>query len=93
MEFRDLKRQYEKLKSSIDGQINTVIDSAHFISGEQVKELEAALASYTGSKHCITVANGTDAITIALLANGVGTGDAVFVPDFTFLVQGNVLPL
>ncbi len=88
MEFRDLKRQYEKLKSSIDGQINTVIDSAHFISGEQVKELEAALASYTGSKHCITVANGTDAITIALLANGVGTGDAVFVPDFTFFSSG-----
>lgn len=88
MDFRDLKKQYKKLKLSIDEQINNVIDSAHFISGEQVKELESALASYTGAKHCITVANGTDAITIALLAYGVGSGDAVFVPDFTFFSSG-----
>lgn len=88
MEFRDLKRQYEKLKEPIDRAVAEVISSAHFISGRQVKELEVALADYVGVKHCISCANGTDAISIALLAHGVGVGDAVFVPDFTFFSSG-----
>ena len=88
MEFRDLKRQYEKLKGPIDQAIAKVISSAHFISGSQVKELETALADYIGIKHCISCANGTDAISIALLAYGIGAGDAVFVPDFTFFSSG-----
>ncbi len=86
--FRDLKRQYEKLRLHIDQQIAEVISTAHFISGEQVKVLERQLAAYVGAKHCITCANGTDAITIALLAYGIGRGDAVFVPDFTFFSSG-----
>ena len=88
MEFRDLKRQYTKLKQAIDSSIVEIISSAHFISGPQVTELENELAFYVGRKHCISCGNGTDAITIALLAHGVGEGDAVFVPDFTFFSSG-----
>lgn len=88
MEFRDLKRQYERLRSQIDVSISQVISSAHFISGEQVALLETALASYAGVRHCISCANGTDAISIALKAYGIGDGDAVFVPDFTFFSSG-----
>lgn len=88
MEFRDLKRQYQHIKPMIDANIAEILSSAHFISGEQVKTLETALASYVGVKHCITCANGTDAISIALMAHGVGAGDAVFVPDFTFFSSG-----
>ena len=88
MEFRDLKRQYEVLKDQIDAEIATVIQSSAFISGPQVKTLENRLAEYVGVKHCITCANGTDAITIAMMAWGIGAGDAVFVPDFTFFSSG-----
>ncbi len=88
IEFRDLKRQYNHIKTAMDEQMSAVIAGTHFISGPQVKELEAALAAYTGRKYCITCANGTDAITIALRAAGVGKGDAVFVPDFTFFSSG-----
>ena len=88
MEFRDLKRQYERLKTDIDIQIMDVMNSADFISGSQVTELEQKLAEYAGTKHCISCANGTDAITIALMAYDIGAGDAVFVPDFTFFSSG-----
>ena len=88
MEFRDLNRQYKKLHISIDEKIAEVISSAHFISGEAVTVLEQMLAEYVGTRHCISCGNGTDAITIALMAYGVGKGDAVFVPDFTFFSSG-----
>lgn len=88
MQFRDLPKQYEVLKSQIDAKMMNVAASAHFISGPEVKELEKALAEYVGVKHCITCANGTDAITISMRAWGVGKGDAVFVPDFTFFSSG-----
>ena len=88
MEFRDLKRQYEHLKDGIDGRITEVISSARFISGPEVRELETALAEYVGVKHCITCANGTDALTLACMAWNVGPQDAVFVPDFTFFSSG-----
>ena len=88
MQFRDLPKQYEVLKPQIDEAMIKVATSAHFIGGAQVKELEKALAEYVGVKHCITCANGTDAITIAMRAWGVGKGDAVFVPDFTFFSSG-----
>lgn len=88
MQFRDLPKQYEKLKAQIDAAITSVAASAHFISGPEVKELENALADYVGVKHCITCANGTDAITIAMRTWGIGKGDAVFVPDFTFFSSG-----
>ncbi|MGN1158062.1 MAG: DegT/DnrJ/EryC1/StrS family aminotransferase [Agathobacter sp.] len=88
MQFRDLPKQYEVLKAQIDAKMMSVAGSAHFISGPEVKELEIALADYVGVKHCITCANGTDAITIAMRVWGVGNGDAVFVPDFTFFSSG-----
>jgi dTDP-4-amino-4,6-dideoxygalactose transaminase len=88
MQFRDLKKQYQVLKNDIDAGIAEVLASAQFISGPQVKALEAQLAEYVGVKHCITCANGTDAITLAMMAWGVKEGDAVFVPDFTFFSSG-----
>ena len=88
MQFRDLPKQYEALKAQIDAAMIEVAASARFISGPQVKELEAKLAEYVGVKHCITSGNGTDALSIALRAWGVGAGDAVFVPDFTFFSSG-----
>lgn len=88
MEFRDLKKQYSVLKEEIDAGIAAVLSGARFISGPQVKVLEEQLAEYVGVKHCITCANGTDAITLALMAWEIGEGDAVFVPDFTFFSSG-----
>ncbi len=88
MQFRDLAKQYMVLKPQIDAAMVSVASSARFISGPEVKELEKKLAEYVGVKHCITCANGTDAITIAMRAWGIGKGDAVFVPDFTFFSSG-----
>lgn len=88
MEFRDLKRQYKALKSQIDEGISQVLESARFISGPQVAELEKKLAEYVGVKYCVTCANGTDALILALMVWGIGEGDAVFVPDFTFFSSG-----
>lgn len=88
MEFRDLKKQYQVLKAQIDEKVQSVCASAHYISGPEVAELEKELAEYVGAKHCITCANGTDALTLALKAWGIGKGDAVFVPDFTFFSSG-----
>ena len=70
-----------------------VASSAQYIMGPQVKALEEQLAAYVGVKHCLTCANGTDALTLALKAWGVGPGDAVFVPDFTFFASAEVVAL
>lgn len=91
MQFRDLKSQYESLKNEIDMGISQVIDSGAFISGTKVKELEQKLAEYIGVKHCVTCANGTDALSLALMVWEIGKGQAVFVPDFTFFASGEVV--
>lgn len=91
MEFRDLGRQYKRLKKEIDANISKVINSTSFIGGEMVDLLEHDLAAYINTKHCITCANGTDALQIALMVWGIGKGDAVFVPDFTFFSSGEVV--
>lgn len=88
MQFRDLQKQYEVLKYNIDKKVQTVCASANYISGPEVMELEKMLAEYVGVKHCISCANGTDAITLAIKAWGLGKGDVVFVPDFTFFSSG-----
>lgn len=88
MQFRDLQKQYEVLKPQIDEAMIKVAGSAKYISGPEVKELEKQLSEYVGVKHCIACANGTDAISIALRAWGIGKGDAIFVPDFTFFSSG-----
>ena len=87
MQFRDLHAQYEALKPEIDAGIQAVIDSAGFILGKPVEELERALASYAGRRHCIGVANGTEALQLALMAYDVGPGDAVFTSDFTYFAS------
>ena len=85
MQFIDLATQYRALKTEIDTNIQTVLDSAQFIAGPQVKELECKLAEFVGRRHCISCANGTDALQLAFMVAGVGVGDAVFCPDVTFI--------
>lgn len=91
MEFRDLKTQYKKLKKDIDETVLGVMERAQFISGPEVKQLENELTEYIGVKHCITCANGTDAMELVLLAWGIGKGDAVFVPTFSFMSTAEVV--
>ncbi|MEG3029703.1 MAG: DegT/DnrJ/EryC1/StrS family aminotransferase [Oscillospiraceae bacterium] len=91
MEFRNLKKQYEVLKKEIDGSVQKVCANSNFISGAEVKELESELAQYVGTRHCITCANGTDALTLALMTLGIGEGDCVFVPDFTFFATAETV--
>lgn len=91
MQFRDLKTQYQKLKPEIDKAMLEVASNCNFISGVQVAELEEQLAEYVGVKHCISCANGTDALSLAVMALGIGEGDAVFVPDFTFFSSGEIV--
>ena len=93
MQFRDLKHQYQVLKDDIDKAVVETMQSGTFIMGQPVKDLEAELGAYVGVKHCISCANGTDALTLALKVWGVGPGDAVFVPDFTFFSSAEVVSL
>lgn len=93
MEFRDLKKQYQLHKEQIEAAMQQVILSSGFISGRQVGMLEEDLKEYTGAKYCISCANGTDALQLALMTWGIGKGDAVFVPDFTFFSSGEVVSL
>jgi Predicted pyridoxal phosphate-dependent enzyme apparently involved in regulation of cell wall biogenesis len=93
MEFRDLKKQYQIHKKEIDSAIQDVLLNANFIGGNRVEQLESELSKYTNVKHCVTCANGTDALQLALMAWNIGKGDAVFVPDFTFFSSGEVVPL
>ena len=74
MQFIDLKAQYQALKPEIDANIQSVLDSAQFIGGAYVKELEAQLAAFVGRKHCVTCANGTEALQLAFMAAGDGGG-------------------
>ena len=93
MEFKGLKAQYQRYKKEIDEAIQRVLDNACFIGGMEVTKLEERLAEYVGVKHCITCANGTDAMLLALMAWDIKEGDAVFVPDFTFFATGEVVAL
>ena len=93
MQFRDLKKQYSVLKEDMDKVMVDVAASSQYINGPWVRELEAQLAEYAGVKHCITCANGTDALSIAMMAWGIKEGDAVFVPDFTFFSSGEIVSL
>jgi dTDP-4-amino-4,6-dideoxygalactose transaminase len=93
MEFRDLKQQYRLLQQEMDKAVLEAMASGAYIMGPQVRALEGELADYVGVKHCLTCANGTDALTLALKAWGIGPGDAVFVPDFTFFSSAEVVSL
>ena len=91
--FVDLKTQYEVLKPLIHERINRVLEHGQYILGPEVAELEARLAEYTGAKYCITVANGTDALQIAQMALGIGPGDEVITPGFTYIAIAETVSL
>jgi UDP-2-acetamido-2-deoxy-ribo-hexuluronate aminotransferase len=93
MEFIDLKSQYKRLKKDIDAGIQRVLDHGQYILGPEVAELEEKLAAYVGAKYCITVANGTDALQIAEMAIGIGPGDEVITPGFTYIATAETVAL
>jgi len=93
MEFIDLKAQYKLIEEEVKNRINTVLSHGKFIMGPEVFELEEKLAEYTGSKHCVAVSSGTDALLISLLALDIGAGDEVITTPFTFFSTGEMIAL
>jgi len=93
MQFTDLKTQYAALKGDVDARIQRVLDHGQYIMGPEVAELEAALAAFTGSRHCITVASGTEALLIALMALDIQPGDEVITTPFTFAATAEMIVL
>lgn len=91
MQFIDLSAQYQHLKSKIDKRIQGVLHHGKYIMGPEVFELEERLSEFVGVKHAITCANGTDALTLSLMALDIGEGDAVFCPTFTFFATAEVI--
>ncbi len=93
MEFTDLKTQYAALREPIAARIQRVLDHGQYIMGPEVKELEDRLAAFTGAKHCITVASGTEALLISLMAIGLNPGDEVITTPFTFAATAEMIVL
>jgi UDP-2-acetamido-2-deoxy-ribo-hexuluronate aminotransferase len=93
MEFIDLKQQYRQYHGEINARMQRVLDHGQFIMGPEVAELEQALAGYVGVKHCISVASGTDSLEIALRALGIGPGDEVITPPFTWISTAEAIGL
>jgi UDP-2-acetamido-2-deoxy-ribo-hexuluronate aminotransferase len=93
IEFIDLKTQYAALSSSIDARIKKVLEHGQYIMGPEVAELEQRLAEYTGARHCITCASGTEALLIALMALNLRPGDEVITTPFTFVATAEVIAL
>src|SRR6202047_4269870 len=91
--FIDLPARRRRLGRSVDGAVARVLAHCQFINGPEVRELEAALAAFCGAKHVVTCASGTDALLMVLMAKGVGRGDAVLCPSFTFCATGEVVAL
>ncbi len=91
--FIDLKTQYTALKPQIQTRINTVLEHGQYILGPEVQELEQRLAEYTGAQHCVTVASGTEALLISLMALGIQAGDEVITTPFTFVATAEVIVL
>jgi UDP-2-acetamido-2-deoxy-ribo-hexuluronate aminotransferase len=93
MEFIDLKAQQRRIRADIDRRIARVLEHGRYVLGPEVQELEERLAAYVGSRHCVSVGSGTDALMIALLALGIGPGDQVITTPFTFIATGEVIAL
>lgn len=91
--FIDLEAQRDRIRDKLDAAISRVVDHGGFIMGKEVGEFESQLAEFTGAKHALGCGNGTDALQLVLMAEGVGPGDAVFVPAFTFVASAEVVPL
>jgi len=93
IQFIDLAAQQSRIREKLDKRIADVLDHGKYIMGPEVAELEQQLSAFSGAKHAITCANGTDALQIALMAIGVKAGDAVFCPSFTFAATAEIVPL
>src|ERR1044071_5353821 len=93
MEFTDLKAQYRAIKADVDARIQRVLDHGQYIMGPEVRELEEKLEAYTGARHCITVAWGTEALLIAMMALGIKAGDEVITTPFTFAATAETIAL
>jgi len=93
MEFTDLKAQYRAIKAEVDARIRRVLDHGQYILGPEMAELEEKLAAYTGARHCITVASGTEALLIALMALDIKPGDEVITTPFTFIATAEMIVL
>lgn len=93
IDFIDLKAQQNRIKDRIDAGIQNVLTHGQYILGPEVIELEEKLAAYVGAKHCITCANGTDALQIAQMAFGIGPGDEVITPGFTYIATAETVAL
>ena len=93
MQFIDLGAQRERIRDRLKAAIDRVVDEGRYILGPQVAEFERRLAGYVGVEHCVACANGTDALLLPLYASGIGPGDAVFVPSFTFAATAEVVAL
>ncbi|MBN9073573.1 MAG: DegT/DnrJ/EryC1/StrS family aminotransferase [Rhizobiales bacterium] len=92
MAFIDLKAQQARIRGELDAAIGRVLDGGAYVMGPQVQQFEREIANFCGAKHALGCANGTDALELALMALGVGDGDAVFVPSFTFAATAEVVP-
>lgn len=93
MEFIDLKAQRKRLGDKLTQSIQAVLEGGHYIQGAQVAQLEEKLAAYTGRKFCVSCSSGTSALLLPMMAWGIGAGDAVFVPDFTFFATAEMVAL
>ncbi len=93
MEFIDLKAQQARIRESVDRRIATVLEHGRYVLGPEVQELEELLANYIGTRYCVSVGSGTDAILIALMALGVAPGDEVITTPFSFIATGEVIAL
>lgn len=93
MEFIDLKSQYAALRDNINARIQKVLDHGQYILGPEVKEMEQALVTYTGARHCISVASGTEALLICLMALDLKPGDEVITSPFTFAATAEMIVL
>jgi dTDP-4-amino-4,6-dideoxygalactose transaminase len=88
--FLDLKAQQKRIASDLRRRLDAVLEHCQFVLGPEVRELEEALAAFCGAKHCVSVSSGTDALMIALMAENIGRGDAVFLPAFTYTATAEV---
>ncbi|HUQ26119.1 MAG TPA: DegT/DnrJ/EryC1/StrS family aminotransferase [Burkholderiales bacterium] len=93
MEFTDLKAQYRAIKADVDARIQRVLEHGQYILGPEIAELEQKLAAYTGSRHCVTVSSGTEALLIALMALDIKPGDEVITTPFTFIATAEMIVL
>jgi UDP-2-acetamido-2-deoxy-ribo-hexuluronate aminotransferase len=93
MDFIDLKTQYRRIEPSVDARIAKVLEHGQYILGPEVAELEALLAAYVGTKHCVAASSGTDTLLMALMALGIGPGDEVITVPFTFIATGEMIAL